>query len=79
MTTALQTDLVVEHLQAWAAGFREGAQLNRQAIKDGDPAGIGIAKLVGRYEGYRECAEALQVAADRLRSDERPVKLEVVS
>ena len=63
MSTEREALTVTQHLDAWAKGFREAAELHRQAVRDGDPAGIGIARLVGRAEAYTDASQALTAAS----------------
>jgi hypothetical protein len=79
MTTETQANLLVQHLQAWAHGFEEAAELQRQAVRDGDPAGVGIARLIGRAEAYEDASNALQDHVGRVRGGTPPFRLRVVS
>lgn len=78
MTTELVAAEVTRHLQAWANGLQEAAQLNRRAIQDGDPDGHGIDYLTGKAVAYEDAARALQDHVNRIRGDEVPPRRLVI-
>jgi hypothetical protein len=72
MTTERIIDAAATMLETWAESLRRSAQLCSQAIQDGDPDGIGLARLRGRMEAYDDVAAALQASADDVRRGVQP-------